>query len=285
MTLRQRLAVAGLALASLLVLAPAALADTVDSSNWAGYVAHRSGVRFTSVLGEWRVPSVDCSSGAQTFSATWVGLGGYGGTSSALEQTGTEQDCAAGGRAAYSAWFELVPAPSHAIALHVRPRDLMRATVTAAGRRITIGLADLTNHRNFTRAFTVGTPDVSSAEWIVEAPSECNSAQCVTLPLANFGQEAFMDSRAASTAGAGTVASTRWAHTTVQLVPGSARFAASGGQGPGGTASAGSLNAIGAGFSVRYQTPSGAAGLQSYEARGALAVPGAPRLPGGYLRH
>ncbi len=285
MNLRQRLAAAGLALVGLLALAPAAVADTVNSSNWSGYVAHRAGVRFTSVVGEWRVPAVSCSAGTQTFSATWVGLGGDGGSSSALEQTGTEQDCAADGAATYSAWFELVPDPSHSIALHVHSGNLIRATVTAVGRRVRIGLADLTNHRSFSRTYTVSSPDVSSAEWIVEAPSECNADRCVTLPLADFGRAAFIGARADSVTGSGTISSTRWAHTTIELIPGSARFASYGALVSGGGASAGALNAAGAGFGVSYQAPSGGSGLRTYQARSAWAVGSAQRLPGGYLRH
>src|SRR5438045_7249221 len=74
-----------LILAFLGVAAPSALADSVQSSNWAGYTVHRAGVRFTKVLAAWRQPAPSCVGGQRTFSAVWVGLGGYSASSSALE--------------------------------------------------------------------------------------------------------------------------------------------------------------------------------------------------------
>jgi len=57
--------------------APAALADSTQSSNWAGYAIHRSGVSFTKVIGAWRQPSATCTAGSPAYSSAWVGLGGY----------------------------------------------------------------------------------------------------------------------------------------------------------------------------------------------------------------
>ena len=81
-----------------LVAAPAALADSVQSSNWAGYAVHRGGVRFKRVTGTWRQPRVTCVGGRATYSSVWVGLGGYSESSQALEQIGSEVDCNARGR-------------------------------------------------------------------------------------------------------------------------------------------------------------------------------------------
>ena len=106
---------AGLAVAAALLLAPPALADTTQSSNWAGYAIHKSGVTFRKVAGSWTQPSATCTPGERTFSSVWVGLGGYDERSNALEQIGTETDCSASGRVVSSAWYELVPAPSRTI--------------------------------------------------------------------------------------------------------------------------------------------------------------------------
>src|SRR5207248_473552 len=78
---------------------------------WAGYVAggSSSNTQFSSVSGSWTQPTARCGSG-QTYSAFWVGLGGSGDGSSALEQTGTQADCTADGGTEYYAWYELVPA-------------------------------------------------------------------------------------------------------------------------------------------------------------------------------
>src|SRR3954468_6194675 len=101
----------GLIAAALAALAPAAGASTL-SSNWAGWVAQPSPSTgsFSSVSGAWRVPRVSCTSGSSTYSAVWVGLGGYRESSSALEQVGVDADCSRTGGARYASWYELIPA-------------------------------------------------------------------------------------------------------------------------------------------------------------------------------
>src|SRR5664279_2400737 len=126
--------------AVLAVGAPAAFADSVQSSNWAGYAVHRSGVRFKKVVATWKQPRVDCSQFSPGYSAAWVGLGGFSASSQALEQIGTESDCTSSGRAVSSAWYELVPAPSRGIRMRVSPGDTMSASVTVSGQRVTLVL-------------------------------------------------------------------------------------------------------------------------------------------------
>lgn len=264
------LAVAPAALLALLAVpapAPAAApASTVESSNWAGYVVHRSGLHFRSVSGRWRLPAVTCTAGQPAYSAMWVGLGGYGNTSGALEQTGTEADCSAAGHPRYSAWYELVPAPAHRVALAVRPRDLIAGRVTVQDHRVTIALADLTNHHRFQRTFTVGQVDVFAADWILEAPSACDGSRCVTLPLADFRRATFGSARATTRAGiTGTIASARWASTRTLLIAGAPHFTAVGAGAPGGDAITSALGPKGASFAVTYT--SAAAGVQAYVAR------------------
>ncbi len=58
-------------------------ADTTSSSNWSGYAVHRAGTSFNRVLGAWVQPAPHCQRGTQTYSAAWVGLGGYTGASDA----------------------------------------------------------------------------------------------------------------------------------------------------------------------------------------------------------
>ena len=103
------------------VTAPAALADSTNSSNWAGYAVHKPGVSFHTVSGTWRQPDAKCTPGAQTYSAFWVGLGGFSLNAPALEQTGTEVDCSISGKVVSTAWYELVPAASMPIRLTVQP--------------------------------------------------------------------------------------------------------------------------------------------------------------------
>jgi Peptidase A4 family len=217
---RARLTAAVVGLVSLAV-APAALAQVSESSNWSGYAAHRAGVTFRSVSGVWREPTVSCQNGRETFSSYWVGLGGYSANARALEQTGTEVDCTASGRARAFAWYETVPSPSHPVKLKVPPGDLIQGQVIVTGHKVTMQLRDLTRHTQFTKVLSTSPIDATSAEWIVEAPSECLSLyDCVTLPLANFGSAPFNSAVAQSATGqSGSISSPFWSTTEIKLVP------------------------------------------------------------------
>ena len=105
------LGLAALAAALALAAAAGARASTwaTTSSNWAGYATSRPGLGFRRASGTWVAPAAHCGSGGRRYSAVWLGLGGLHTTSKALEQVGTEADCA-GGKGYYSAWYELVPA-------------------------------------------------------------------------------------------------------------------------------------------------------------------------------
>ncbi len=222
-----------IALVAVLLLtgAPTARADTASSSNWSGYAVHRTGTRFRTVSAEWRVPSARCTAGQSTYSAMWVGLGGYNSSAQVLEQTGTETDCSSSGRPVYSAWYELVPTASRAIPLAVRPADLIKASVKANGSRVTITLDDLSDHRGFSRTLTASQVDTSSAEWILEAPADCSdSGSCQTLPLAHFAAATFEDAHVETTQRrAGSVLSRWWDATSIALSSGSQGFISQGG--------------------------------------------------------
>jgi Peptidase A4 family len=218
--------VALIASACLGVAAPSAMADTAQSSNWAGYAVHRAGVRFTKVFAAWRQPSATCVRGQRSFSAVWVGLGGYNESSDALEQIGSEIDCTSSGSVSSSVWYELVPAASQSIHMRVRPGDALTASVTVVGHRVTVGLSDNTTHRTFRRTLHPSAVDTSSAEWIVEAPSECVSDNsCQTLPLANFGTTTISQA-AAQTVGrhSGSISDPAWDTTKIRLTPGARRL-------------------------------------------------------------
>jgi Peptidase A4 family len=269
------IAVAVAAAAAALAGAPAALADSAQSSNWAGYAVHRSGVTFTRVIGAWTQPDATCTAGEPTYSAVWVGIGGYSESSQALEQIGTEADCSATGKAVSSAWYELVPAASRTIKLTIDAGDHVRASVSVVGRRVALTLDDLTRHRSFARTLQASALDTASAEWIVEAPSVCGVAAasfCRTLPLADFGSTGFTAARATAAAGqtgsiadratsaagqTGSIADRRWTTTRISLSEGGRRFIDIGG--PTGRAAAvvtavpSALTAAGSAFTVTYQ--------------------------------
>jgi hypothetical protein len=241
------------AVTATMAFAPGAVADTAYSTNWAGYAAH--GSSYKSVQGSWVQPSAQCTHGAQTYSSYWVGLGGYSSSSQALEQIGTEVDCSSSGRAISSAWYELVPAPSMPVKLTVNPGDAMQAGVSISGSSVTVVLNDLTRKQGFRKTLRASVLDLSSAEWIVEAPSDCISANsCQALPLANFGSATFNTSSAQSAAGRlGVISDPAWQTTKINLRPSGRRYAINTSSGPAiGLATAGGLSSGGTGFKVGY---------------------------------
>jgi hypothetical protein len=258
--------------------APAALADTNISSNWAGYAVHRSGVKFRKVRAVWTQPSAVCQPGQRTYSAYWVGLGGYRENSRALEQVGTEVDCSASGKVRSSAWYELVPAPSRTIRLQVRPGDQLSASVVVVGHKVNVTLTNATTGHTFRRVLHASSIDSSSAEWIVEAPSDCiTDTVCATLPLADFGSATFAMTLAQTTRGhLGSISDRHWRASKISLSPAASRGFVS--QGPlqanAGAAIPSGLNATGTGFQVSYSTVS----IRQNAARATSAAPRAGRL-------
>lgn len=255
------------------VTAPAALADSTNSSNWAGYAVHKPGVLFHTVSGTWRQPDANCTPGAQSYSAFWVGLGGFSLNAPALEQTGTEVDCSISGKVVSTAWYELVPEASVPIRLTVHPGDLMRARVTVTGRQVVISLDDVTRHTGFKKTLNANVIDVSSAEWIAEAPSQCVSIDaCQTLPLADFAPTKFDSATVKSSTGhSGSISDRTWGWTKINLTPGGRRYAAYNGSGPAaGAASTSSLISGGRSFSVSWALASAQGNPFNQDRRAAL---------------
>jgi hypothetical protein len=214
-----------LAAALALFAVPGAWANTTTSTstNWSGYVAHGDGANFRTVTALWTQPIADCTADPGGYSAVWVGLGGYNLNSQALEQIGTEADCSGSGHEVSSAWYELVPAASTGIRMLVNPGDVMAGRVTVVGRVVTLALSDRTRHKSFVKTLNVSSLDLTSADWIVEAPSQCNGDgnQCQSLPLADFGSETFARARAVTKSGkSGSIVSKLWQTNAITLVPG-----------------------------------------------------------------
>ena len=209
-------------LAAVATLVAAAPASAATSSNWAGYAVTRSGSTFKKVTGTWVQPAVDCTAGERTYSAYWVGLGGYHSDSGALEQVGTEADCTSSGGVHYEAWYELVPAGAVTLDMRVRPGDRLSASVTVTGHRVRMRIADETTGAVAVKTRTARTVDTRSAEWIVEAPSLCDGAgRCETQPLADFGTAAFTRVSATSAGGhTGTLTDANWTRTPISLTAG-----------------------------------------------------------------
>jgi Peptidase A4 family len=248
-------------IAAALWAAPSALANSSTSSNWAGYAIHHSHVTFNKVIGAWQQPKLTCRPGVSTYSAYWIGLGGYDIDSNALEQIGTEADCGISGDARMSAWYELVPAPSRSLKLTVHAGDILAASVSVTGHRVRLELADATTHKTAVKTLTASALDLTSAEWIAEAPSECVSSQsCQTLPLADFGSTNFSFAYAQTSTGhRGAITNRSWTSTKITLVASGRRFAGLGGGGVG-EATPSKLTNSGSAFSIAYSAASGEPG-------------------------
>jgi Peptidase A4 family len=167
----------------LLHLAPHSLkANTNSSTNWFGYnqgTLEKSNILFNSITGDWTIPTATQHTAGQAESSSdWIGIGGgcvdsgCTTTDSTLIQTGTEQDVSPSGAASYSAWDELVPAPSLTISMTVAPGDHMHASLSEVvpdSNTWTITLQDVTRGETFTTTVPYSSTH-ATAEWIEETP-------------------------------------------------------------------------------------------------------------------
>ncbi len=169
----------------LLRLAPHLSANANQSSNWFGYnqgTVEQGDKLFNSIAGNWTVPTAtQHTAGQSEASSDWIGIGGgcvdsgCTVTDSTLIQTGTEQDVSSTGTPSYSAWYELVPAPSLTISgMTVQPGDHMHASISEVVNDSDVWdvtIQDLT--RNESYSTTVPYPSThDTAEWIEETPLE-----------------------------------------------------------------------------------------------------------------
>ena len=223
------------------------------SANWSGYAAHRANLRFSEVHATWTQPFASCVPGQRTYAALWVGLGGYQHGLHELEQVGTEVDCTAAGAQRDGVWYELVPAPTRWAPLSVNPGDTITATVGVSGHTVNVSLADLTSRQSFHRTLGAAHVDISSADWIVEAPAACVGNKCQVLPLANFGSVTFTQASTRTTTGhTGPINDASWFASRIMLRPHRTQLAAGGGTGRFGIASTSALQAGGSSFRVTF---------------------------------
>lgn len=194
------------------------------SPNWSGYVlpsASNSAV-FTYVSGQWTVPTLNCADTPNNRSSTWVGTGGFswatGGSSGALLQTGTEDDCVDGAQTD-DGWFEIYPSTPNTEEkfkeFPVIPGDVMIAKVeintdgewTTVLENLTTGLQGVFAIGNGWDVATIANNTLvgpiqgtaagtsysggDSAEWVTEDTGVAYSSS--TYPFANFGTVTFSD--------------------------------------------------------------------------------------------
>jgi hypothetical protein len=156
--------------------------NAAQSNNWFGYnqgALEQGGKLFNSITGDWTVPTAtQHTAGQDEASSDWIGIGGgcidanctVG--DSTLIQAGTEQDVS-GGKASYSAWWELVPAPSITISgITVHPGDHMHASISEVvpnANLWNITLQDVTTGQSFSTTVPYASTH-ATAEWIEETP-------------------------------------------------------------------------------------------------------------------
>jgi hypothetical protein len=131
--------------------------------------------------------------------------------------------------------------------MKVRPGDRVTAAVLVNGSKVTMSIKNATRRTRFSTTVTVSQPlDVSSAEWIAEAPTACAAnGVCEIVPLTNFGSVTFSKAAATASQVSGTISDPAWLATPLQLIPDTA--AAGAGASPGG------LSADGRSFRVAWQ--------------------------------
>lgn len=173
-----------------------------SSTNWSGYNQGilDSGTPFTSIGAEWTVPTAtQHTAGQAEDSATWIGIGGgclnttCTATDETLIQAGTSQDVSSTGTASYSAWWEIIPAPSITASIAVHPGDVVRCDISQTAPGLwSISLTDVTDGQGFTE--TVPYPSTEdTAEWIEETPVVLTSADAGISSLPNLSTVRFSD--------------------------------------------------------------------------------------------
>jgi hypothetical protein len=213
-----------------------------QSSNWSGYADMGSG--FSAVNGNWKVPTLSCTS-ASSYSSEWIGIDGA--TSSTVEQDGSEADCSGGG-ASYDAWYEMYGdsavnngnevelSPS---SYPVYPGDAMTASVSVANNVWTLAISDAgsaahSHNWQFSTNVNYTGASQSSAEWIVERPEICYIFfGCSLTTLANFGSVTFTNASATDNGTTGPISAV--SYVGVEMVNGSTPIAVPGSLDPTGT--------------------------------------------------
>jgi hypothetical protein len=256
------------------------LLTTVYSTNWSGYAAETNfsspaANAVTAVSGSWVVPTVTGSSkGGSTYSAVWVGIDGF--SDSTVEQIGTEQDVI-NGVAHYDAWWEMYSSglqqPEQVISgMTIKPGDAITASVQYTGSgNFVLTINDTTRNESFpitqnTNTTQNPTAQLSSAEWIVEAPT-VGGRQASP---ANFGTVTFSNASATINNVTGSISNSAWQNDAIDMVS------------SGGTTlldSTSALDSTGTSFTVTYAGSSSGKGGGGGHKGGAAQWPTLPTSP------
>ena len=166
---------------------PPAPTDNVQSSNWSGYSS--VGGPYTVVKGTFTVPSPVAGTSPRAEVAEWVGVDGTSAGDPSLIQAGVDEqaDPQSPGGLDISPWWEILPATATPItSVSVSPGDTVTVTIwQVSGSTWEINLVDDTTGKGFFTPPEHYTGPGSTAEWVVEATTECRY-QCRTSPLAPY---------------------------------------------------------------------------------------------------
>jgi len=191
-------------------LVPSSVSHLSYSTNWSGYAVTAPAGAVTSVAGSWIVPTIQAGRGT-AYSAEWVGIDGF--TSPTVEQIGTEADLM-NGTPQYYAWYEMYPKGYVTVPLTIHAGDAISAAVSSlGGGSFGLTITDATTGQHpYTTTQSLPNTQLSSAEWIVEAPSSFN-----VLPLANFGTVTFSGAKATIAGTTGPINNPAWASEVNQI--------------------------------------------------------------------
>jgi len=153
------------------------------SSNWSGYVAGSG--PFAAVSGTFTVTSLYSGEPSTDALSEWVGIDGTGAGDTSLIQAGITEFPDPNNTSQFYIvpWWEILPAAQTDITtMSVSAGDQVTVTISqVSGTEWAITLTDDTNGQTFTTDQTYTGPG-TSAEWIVEAPTNSSGNQTTLAP-------------------------------------------------------------------------------------------------------
>jgi hypothetical protein len=179
------------------------IVNTNQSDNWFGYnqgALEQGDKLFNSITGKWTVPkATQHTKGQAEYSADWIGIGGgcvdasCQVTDETLIQDGTEQDVGSGGKASYSAWWEVIPGPAFTISMKIKPGDRMYSSIAEEvpdSNVWNMTIKDLTRHEKWSQTIPYTSTHLT-AEWIEETPLEIGTNGTGLAALPNLTKPKF----------------------------------------------------------------------------------------------
>lgn len=164
---------------------------TTSSLNWSGYAVTGAGI--TAVKSTFTVPAAGLI--PPGFTATWAGIGGY--NTSDLIQAGTSENSLPDNPllgTQYNAWYEILPASETPLtnctgntACTVKPGDVVTVSISQISPgQWDVNLSDPAENWTFDKKIAYAS-SLSSAEWILEAPTVAVQTIPANTGTAHFG--------------------------------------------------------------------------------------------------